>query len=630
MNDDITGLRKKINDTAEDSDAKVDDLNRLSSLLFENAPQDAFDVAERAIVIAQKIQYKAGEALALVHAGMYFSANRKYAEARDYYTKAKKLRLDIVDDEGLATIYAKIGNTYLYDGQYPEALQEYSKAQTIREKLNDFLGAADLYTNSAIVYGLQGNYPLALEWHLQALKIYEGAQYHTRIAASCSNIGLIYVEQKNYEEALKMFKHALAIREQNNDKRDIGIQLNNIGYAYQELKQLDHALEYHQRALELRLQLGDQAKLATTYSNLGNVYKLKGDHDKAYDFYHKALSIFETLNEKRGLVQSYNNMGEHFFEIHKPDEAHFYLNKAIKLAEETGLKNQLSVALDFSSQVYAQQGEYEKAYLLHKRHMNLDKEITNTETTMRLAQMTARHEIEKKEREAEIQRLKNVELTKAYNLLEEAKQRSEELLLNILPAEVSEELKQYGKTKARSYNSVTVLFADIKGFTKISEQFSAEEIVSGIDEYFEEFDKLMSIHGVEKIKTIGDAYLAVCGVPVPDNDHACKMVSVAVDFVNVVHRLKEKREKEGKQSFDFRIGLHSGPIVAGVVGSKKFAYDIWGDTVNTASRMQSNSEPNRINISESTYQLVRHLFRCEYRGEIDAKNKGLQKMYFVV
>lgn len=626
---DVQQLKDKVNSLKEISEEKIDTMIQLAEMLNAENNSEAKELAQQIVKLSKSIAYDKGEAAGWINAGVYAVSQRNFQEATPAYQRAIKIYNALNDNDGLANAYSKLGNVGLYDGKYEDALDHYNMAILLRKQLGDEQGMADLFTNSAIIFGLQGSYAQALQSHLKALKIYERLNVPHRVAASTSNIGVIYLEQQNFDEALKMFERALALREERGEIKEVGVQLNNIGYVLQEQKKLDESLSYHLRALKLREEIGDKAKLAATYSNLGTVYKAKGENAKALDYYVKSLVIFREMNEKRGLVQSYNNLGELYFETDKLEEAHSYLKKSIQLADEMGLKNQLRKALEFSAQVYAREGKFEDAYNTQIRFMNLDKEIASAEISLQMAQLTANHEIEQKEREAEMHRIKNAELTKAYNELDEAKKRSEELLLNILPEEVSEELKQSGKTKARSYESVTVLFADIKGFTRISEQFTAEEIVSGIDEYFEEFDKLMDKHGVEKIKTIGDAYLCVCGVPVPDADHAVKMVRVAFDFIDTVLRLKEKRTAEGKHSFDFRVGIHSGPIVAGVVGIRKFAYDIWGDTVNTASRMQSNSEPNRINISETTYQLVKDKFFCEYRGEIEAKNKGKLKMYFV-
>ncbi|HLP20850.1 MAG TPA: adenylate/guanylate cyclase domain-containing protein, partial [Chitinophagales bacterium] len=504
-----------------------------------------------------------------------------------------------------------------------------NRAIEIRMVLGDELGTADLYANSGAMYGLLGNYPLALKSHMQALKIFEQFEQPSRVASTCSNIGVVYAELKNYDEALKMYQRALDIRYVENDATEISDILNNIANVYHDAGKFNEALNMHERALELRKQTGNKTKIATSLVNLGDVYKALNQYPLSLDFYSRSIELFETLNEKRGLVPAYYNIGELYFLTGDYKNARYYLDEAIKLAEEIGLKDHLREAYEHMAMIFAEEGKFEEAYKLHVKFTELNKEVANLETSRLVAQMTMRHEIEQKDRETELERVKNLELTKAYNSLELEKQRSEELLLNILPEEVSEELKQSGKTRARSFEMVSVLFADIKGFTLISEQLSAEELVSGIDEYFEAFDKIVEKHGVEKIKTIGDAYLCAGGVPVAAIDHAERIVAVAKDFICAADELRVERAKKQLHTFDFRIGIHSGPVVAGVVGIKKFAYDIWGDTVNTASRMQQHSEPGRINISESTYQFINGKFNCAFRGEIEAKNKGKLKMYFV-
>ncbi|MGC6413222.1 MAG: adenylate/guanylate cyclase domain-containing protein, partial [Bacteroidia bacterium] len=204
------------------------------------------------------------------------------------------------------------------------------------------------------------------------------------------------------------------------------------------------------------------------------------------------------------------------------------------------------------------------------------------------------------------------------------KKKSDELLLNILPEEVASELKQNGFAEAKHFEEVSVLFTDFVGFTRISQTLSPKDLVTEIDSYFSEFDRIMVKHGIEKIKTIGDAYMAVCGLPAENNEHALKIINAAKDIVAFV---SERKSNGGL--FDIRVGINTGSVVAGIIGIKKYAYDIWGDTVNTAARMESNSEAGRINISETTYELIKSEFNCTYRGEIEAKNKGLIKMYFV-
>ena len=212
------------------------------------------------------------------------------------------------------------------------------------------------------------------------------------------------------------------------------------------------------------------------------------------------------------------------------------------------------------------------------------------------------------------------------NSIQQEKKRSDSLLLDILPAEVAEELKVKGYSDAKQFDEVTVLFTDFKGFTTHAENLSAHDLVKEINECFSAFDNILHKHNIEKIKTVGDAYLAASGLPVANPNHAKDTVNAAIEIRNFMLN----RRKENPDSFEVRIGIHSGHVVAGIVGVKKFAYDIWGDTVNTAARMEQNSEAGKINISETTYGLVKDKFSCEYRGEIEAKNKGKLKMYFVV
>ncbi len=215
------------------------------------------------------------------------------------------------------------------------------------------------------------------------------------------------------------------------------------------------------------------------------------------------------------------------------------------------------------------------------------------------------------------------------NKIKKGKKLSDELLLNILPHSIAEELKSKGNAESKLIDEVTVLFTDFKGFTQLSEQFTPQELVAEINECFSAFDQIMMKHNVEKIKTIGDSYMAAGGLPSSNNTHAEDVIRAALEIQQFMADYKIAREKAGKLFFEIRIGIHSGPVVAGIVGIRKFAYDIWGDTVNTASRMESSGEVGKVNVSESTYNLTQDLFSYTYRGQIAAKGKGEISMYFV-
>ncbi len=222
-----------------------------------------------------------------------------------------------------------------------------------------------------------------------------------------------------------------------------------------------------------------------------------------------------------------------------------------------------------------------------------------------------------------------VALEEKNKIIEQERERSDELLLNILPAPIAEELKEFGKAKARRYDEATVLFTDFKNFSKIAEQLSPEELVSELDYCFKGFDFIISQYSdIEKIKTVGDAYLCASGLS-DGESRPINLIRAAQEMQQFLEELKQEKRRLGRPYFEARIGLHTGPVVAGVVGVNKFAYDIWGDTVNTAARMESNSEPGKINISASTFAKVKDQYECEHRGKVHAKNKGLIDMYFV-
>jgi len=217
---------------------------------------------------------------------------------------------------------------------------------------------------------------------------------------------------------------------------------------------------------------------------------------------------------------------------------------------------------------------------------------------------------------------KNVEI-------ESERAKSESLLLNILPTTIADELKSSGSTQPVHFDSASVLFTDFVGFTNVAEKFSAKELVAELDRCFSYFDSLMQRYKLEKLKTIGDSYMCAGGLPSPNRTHAIDCVLAALEIQAFMNQLKEIKDKQGEPYWELRVGIHTGPLVAGVIGEKKFQYDVWGDTVNTASRMESSGVPGKVNISSATETLVGNFFEIESRGRIAAKNKGEIEMYFV-
>jgi class 3 adenylate cyclase/CheY-like chemotaxis protein len=251
--------------------------------------------------------------------------------------------------------------------------------------------------------------------------------------------------------------------------------------------------------------------------------------------------------------------------------------------------------------------------------------IYNKELVKRLEEYNQSLEIKVKERTKEISE-QHIEIQNQKQLLEKEKEKADALLLNILPLNVAEELKENGTSEARRYEDVTVLFSDFKNFTRFSDAITPTEVVTQLDHCFRAFDDITVKYGLEKIKTIGDAYMCTGGLTKKDPDSALNVVRAAIEMQKFLEQIKGSKHD---QLSELRIGIHTGPVVAGVVGKIKFAYDIWGDTVNIASRMESSSEVGKINISEETLLLLKDEYKSTFRGEIDVKGKGNMKMYFV-
>ena len=335
-------------------------------------------------------------------------------------------------------------------------------------------------------------------------------------------------------------------------------------------------------------------------------------------------------------------MADIYIEKEDYETAISYAQRSLTLAEQYELREQLGDANKKLAELYELIGDMATSYVHYKNHITYRDSLLNIEKVQQLADQRTNFEVSQKQIEVELLETKTrnqliilgfvgISLLASlwfYRAISREKQTSEKLLLNILPEDTAKELKLNGKVKAKQYESVSVLFTDFKGFTSYSENLSPEALVETVDFYFSKFDAIIEKHGLEKIKTIGDAYMCAGGLHKNENGHAKSTVAAAFEIAEFVENTKNDIAASDL-TFDIRIGINTGPVVAGVVGTKKFAYDIWGDTVNVASRMESMSMPGKINISEYTYAIVKEDYTCEYRGEIEVKNRGSMKMYFV-
>jgi len=529
-------------------------------------------------------------------------------------------------------------------------------------------------------YTVKADCPAALDCLLKALKIYEELGDKRNIALTLYNIARVFVIQKNTGHALEYYFKTLAIQQEIKDTANIPYTLGDIGSAYEVQKNYPKALEYYNQALAANRKIGNNLAIADNIGNMGCVFMDQYDYASALQYFFEALKMNEALGNKSSSLINIGNIGECYLAVAKDTTGNLkhnelipagktanlhkaveYLNRGIALSREIGDLEELEIYTKDRSEAEELSGNYKTALGDYKLFVTAKDSVFNIDNNVKITNLETKRDLELKDKQIEINNkqiqidklevakknherwffvagiaallviifitLRNIKRQKRSNhLLSKEKQKSERLLLNILPAEVAEELKEKGKAHAKYYDDVTVLFTDFVDFTKAGERMKPQELIDELDACFKEFDEIADKYNIEKIKTIGDAYLAVAGLPTADPNHAENTVRAAIE-INAF--MAARQAKLGNNTFAIRIGIHSGSVVAGIVGLKKFAYDIWGDTVNTAARMEQNSETGKINISQTTYKLVKDKINCTYRGEIDAKGKGAMKMYYV-
>jgi class 3 adenylate cyclase len=543
----------------------------------------------------------------------------------------------------------------------------------LSQKLGWKKGIAAAYNSIGSNYRVKADYPAALENFLKALEINEEIKNENGIAINLGNIGIVYKKQGEFENAVIYYEKALKLFEKMDDKKGMAANLGNIGIVYNTQKKFSKALEYESKALAIWEGLGNKKNSAIWLGNISLVYGDSGLYAEAIKYAEEALTINESLGIKKGIAENYRSLGSFYFGISKDSAsspatksnarklAIEFLEKAKSIANELGDLINLQEINEILFRVHEADGNYKAALENYRQFVFYKDSISSERAKEKITNLITQRELAIRDKEIkiglqqiEIDRLavakkrnerffyiagilvllvvigivyRNNRMQQRTNrLLAIEKEKSENLLLNILPAEVAVELKEKGTASAQHFDQVTVLLTDFVDFTRAAEKLSPQQLVDELHSCFKEFDGIISKYGIEKIKTVGDAYLAVSGLPVANAAHAVNMVSAAKEICAF---MKLRKEQLGVDVFEVRIGIHSGSVVAGIVGVKKFAYDIWGDTVNTAARMEQNSTAGKINISQSTFDLVKSKFNCTYRGELEAKNKGKLAMYFV-
>lgn len=608
----------------ENDTNKVAILKELSKQYYASDPEKGIKYGEQGVALAEEIGWEKGLADNYSSLGINYCLGKSdFPKAIEYFEKALKVFEKIGPRKNVASTLGYIGFIYRNQSEYAKALDYYQRSLVIFEKLDNKDGVAANLGNIGMIYELKEDYTLALKYYRKALVINEETGSKNGEAATLSNIGIVYLSDKNYKNALTNFEKSAILFEQVGNKNGVGSSIGNIGITYQEQSEYYKAIENYNNAANIYRELGSMTNLALILGNIGDFY-LKISQDsilKNIKYETELVSLNKSVNLERSID---------------------YYNRAITMLEEIGELDSRSKFIKGLSEAYAAKGEYAISLEKFKEFFTLNDSVFSAKTNTAIANLEATRENEIKDKEIKI---KDLKITQSNNerwaliggafavsivafVIFRQRRKSEQLLLNILPMKIAKRLKKKERLIADDIECASIVFIDLVGFTNYSKDRKASEVLQMLNDVFDKIDSLIIKYGLEKIKTIGDGYMAAAGVPEPCDDHAARATNFSLD----VHIVIDKVNQEKNLGITARVGIESGPIVAGVIGDMKFAYDLWGDSVNTASRMESTGTPGLVHISQNVKRELDRTtdqFRFDELPPMIVKGKGEMLTYMV-
>ncbi len=584
--------------------AKIDLLNQLSIKIVNSDKARSLQLAQQAAVEAPILGYWPGKAKALLTIGSNHEKdfNKALAGIKEALSIFKELNVkpEVASAlRNLSMLYRRIS-----DLDSAEACARELIAWCEEHDLQDKLGGA--YSMLATNLITKGQYAPALQVMQKALSILELRNEPAEIAMASSNLCALYFNLENTEKALEYANKTAANYKLANLPQPYADSLLILGQVYGKMNKQDESLASFEAALELAEEMGYKELEAEIFPNLGSLYLQRHKYQAAETYLNKGLELCEKFNLVQPHVFALLTLGNLFkaedFNGKDYERAESFYLQGLGIAEKNGLLWEAREIYQALCTLNETMAKWEAAYKFQKRYVQLDKEISNHESHNKIASFEAEKELAITVREKEV---------------------TDRILHNILPRQIADRIRKGDEDIIERYESVTVLFADIVGFTNWSKGMPVHELAKHLNRLFQMFDELANTYDVEKIKTIGDAYMCVAGLPEPCANHAERMAAMAL-------AMNEKiTEAYPTGEIRLRIGLHSGEVVAGVLGKNKYVYDLWGDTVNTASRMESHGMPEKIQVTEEVKQLLQHKFEFEEREVIEVKGKGKMKVYFL-
>lgn len=550
--------------------------------------------------------------------GLQFFTTNHIDSAIIYFEKAIALYANKDSTRVLGTM-TSLGRCYASKGRKEDALNIYQTTLRLAQKYGKTKGLGYLYNNMGILEEESGNFEKAKILYTKGLEASESVGNDKQSALCHESLGVLAVIQKDYTRG-----------------------------------------EQHlQKSLEIYERIGEHALLVSLTNNLGSIASIQKKDEEAMRWFEYSKKIAQSVHNLDAVLLNAGSISNILVGQGRLPEAIKILKNATPYLDSAQV---LESKRDFyfaKATCYEKAKDWNEAYKAIVLYQIYKDSLFSSEQKDKIAELNTRFEVAEKDRsllthEATIQKQKTLQWlltlillgvsifgfiswrafqykSKVNKVISFERKRSDALLLNILPPSIAEELKENGKVKPRIYEKTTVLCADFQSFTKISEDLSPESLVALLDEYFQGFDAITSKYDIEKIKTMGDAYMAVGGLPIASKGTPLQTTLCALEMAEFIVRLGHEKSLTKLPYLNCRIGLHTGTVIAGIVGKTKFVYDIWGDTVNTATRMEQNSITNAVNISETTWTEINSEIGLSFeeRGYVDVKGKGQMKMFWV-
>ena len=556
-----------------------------------------------------KREFRCNNILGLLHNEL-----TKNEEGLQYLEKAYELALIIDDKYIIATITGNLGLLHSSMSNDVKALDLLRFSEDISTQSGNREHLAIVCDNIATIFNKHGDYVRALEYYSKALELHTNTQGKDGIGRALGHIGSVYFHMNEIEKAESYLFKALEIHESIDFKRGIETWHEVLGDIMLKKEDPNSAIKHFTKAIEVNRELGNKATEAVHIGSLGDVLMFKGDLEEAFKNYEIALSILQEYDRKGDFYDVQLSMtrilSNPVYVGYNPVKAEQLLLQSLDNLREHSLKSIEREYLSQLSVMYKATGQWEKALSTYEESVSINQELNSNDIRNTIREM---------------------EFQKEYNQLEQKRllevirlQEKEQLLHDILPSHVADRIIGGEKTIADECEDMTIMFADIVGFTTLSEHMKPSEIIELLNNIYSKLDLLADTYGIEKIKTIGDAYMAISDSREDKVNHKLKMLTFAKKILAICSEIILSNGK----TLEVRIGIHSGPTVTGVIGTKKLSYDVWGDAVNTAARMESYGEPGTIQVSQEFYNSIIHIdgmieTTVIAQKEIEIKGKGL-------